>query len=395
VGGVDGERRLLGPHLSGLGTTIFAEMSALAVATGAINLGQGFPDTDGPRPVAEAAAAAILEGRGNQYPPGPGIPELRLAVAAHQRRAYGIELDPDTQVLVTAGATEAIAAAVLALVDTGDEVIALEPYYDSYAATVAMARGVRVPVTLRAPSFRLDVAALRAAVTPRTRMILLNSPHNPTGTVLTLDELAAVASIAVEHDLLVVSDEVYEHLTFGSAEHTPIGTLPGMADRTVTISSAGKMFSFTGWKVGWVTGSAELVAAVRTTKQFLTFVSAGPFQYAVAAALAAEPPTYLALRDGLQDRRDQLCAGLADLGFDVYVPAGTYFATTDVRPLGWTDGLEFCRALPQRCGVVAVPHQVFYDDVEAGRPLVRWAFCKRPEVLDDALARLRTGKLVR
>ena len=388
-------RPLLAPHLAGLGTTIFAEMSALATATGSINLGQGFPDTDGPRAVAEAAAAAILAGRGNQYPPGPGIPELRQAIAAHQQAQYGIGLDPDTQVLVTAGATEAIAAAILALVDTGDEVIALEPYYDSYAATVAMARGVRVPVTLRAPAFRLDVAALRAAVTDRTRLILLNSPHNPTGTVLTRDELAAVAAVAVEHDLLVVSDEVYEHLTFDGVEHIPISTLPGMADRTVTISSAGKTFSFTGWKVGWVTGSAELVAAVRTTKQFLTFVSAGPFQYAVAEALGADPAGFDELRAGLQDRRDQLCAGLADLGFEVFVPAGTYFATTDVRPLGWTDGLEFCRALPQRCGVVAVPHQVFYDDVEAGRPLVRWAFCKRPEVLDDALSRLAAGRLVR
>ncbi len=395
MGRVKRSRPLLGPHLAGLGTTIFAEMSALATATGSINLGQGFPDTDGPRAVAEAAAAAILAGRGNQYPPGPGIPELRHAIAAHQQAQYGIGLDPDTQVLVTAGATEAIAAAMLALVDTGDEVIALEPYYDSYAATVAMARGVRVPVTLRAPSFRLDVAALRAAVTDRTRLILLNSPHNPTGTVLTRDELSAVAAVAVEHDLLVVSDEVYEHLTFDGAEHVPIGTLPGMADRTVTISSAGKTFSFTGWKVGWVTGSAELVAAVRTTKQFLTFVSAGPFQYAVAEALAADPAGYDELRAGLQVRRDQLCAGLGDLGFEVFVPAGTYFATTDVRPLGWTDGLEFCRALPQRCGVVAVPHQVFYDDVEAGRPLVRWAFCKRPEVLDDALSRLAAGRLVR
>ncbi len=395
MGRVKRSRPLLAPHLAGLGTTIFAEMSALATATGSINLGQGFPDTDGPRAVAEAAAAAILAGRGNQYPPGPGIPELRHAIAAHQLAQYGIGLDPDTQVLVTAGATEAIAAAILALVDTGDEVIALEPYYDSYAATVAMARGVRVPVTLRAPSFRLDVAALRAAVTDRTRLILLNSPHNPTGTVLTRDELAAVAAVAVEHDLLVVSDEVYEHLTFDGVEHIPISTLPGMADRTVTISSAGKTFSFTGWKVGWATGSAELVAAVRTTKQFLTFVSAGPFQYAVAEALAADPTGFDELRAGLQDRRDQLCAGLADLGFEVFVPAGTYFATTDVRPLGWTDGLEFCRALPKRCGVVAVPHQVFYDDVEAGRPLVRWAFCKRPQVLDDALSRLAAGRLVR
>ncbi len=387
------DRRLLPPHLAGLGTTVFAEMSALAVATGAINLGQGFPDTDGPRAVAESAARAVLTGRGNQYPPGPGIPELRRAVAAHQRWCYGIELDPDTQVLVTAGATEAIAAAVLALVDQGDEVIALEPYYDSYAATVAMARGVRVPVTLRPPGFALDVAALRAAVTPRTRLLLLNSPHNPTGAVLSRAELAAVAEVAVEHDLLVVSDEVYEHLVFDGAEHVPICTLPGMAGRTLTIGSAGKTFSFTGWKVGWATGPADLVAAVRTTKQFLTYVASGPFQYAVADALGAPPESYAALRDALQAGRDRLCEGLTELGFEVFRPRGTYFVTTDIRPLGWADGLEFCRALPERCGVVAIPHQVFYDDVEAGRPLVRWAFCKRPEVLDEALQRLRAGRL--
>ncbi len=391
-------RSRLAPHLAGLGTTIFAEMSALALSTGSINLGQGFPDTDGPRVVAEAAARAVLEGRGNQYPPGPGIPELRRAIAAHQRDRYGIELDPDTEVLVTAGATEAIAASMLALVDQGDEVVALEPYYDSYAATIEMARGVRVPVTLRPPDFALDVDALRAAITPRTRVILLNSPHNPTGAVLSRDDLAAIAALAVEHDLVVVSDEVYEHLVFSEpegAEHIPISTLPGMADRTVTISSAGKTFSFTGWKVGWVTGSAELVTAVRTTKQFLTFVSAGPFQYAVAEALALPPTVYEDLRATLQVQRDLLCDGLRDLGFEVYVPRGTYFATTDVRPLGWDDGLAFCRELPARCGVVAIPHQVFYDDLAAGRPLVRWAFCKRPEVLVDALTRLRDGRLTR
>jgi N-succinyldiaminopimelate aminotransferase len=392
---VTSSRPRLVPHLAGLGTTIFAEMSALAVSTGSINLGQGFPDTDGPRSVAEAAARAVLEGRGNQYPPGPGIPELRRAITAHQLATYGIELDPDSQVLVTAGATEAIAAAMLALVDEGDEVVALEPYYDSYAATIEMARGVRVPVTLRAPDFALHVDELRTAITPRTRVILLNSPHNPTGAVLSRADLLAVAELAVEHDLVVVSDEVYEHLIFDGAEHVPICTLPGMADRTVTIGSAGKTFSFTGWKVGWVTGSAELVTAVRTTKQFLTFVSAGPFQYAVAEALALPPTVYDDLRIALQAQRDLLCAGLADLGFEVYLPRGTYFATTDGRPLGWDDGLAFCRELPARCGVVAIPHQVFYDDLEAGRPLVRWAFCKRPEVLHEALDRLRSGQLRR
>jgi N-succinyldiaminopimelate aminotransferase len=383
------------PRLADLGTTIFAEMSALAVATGSVNLGQGFPDTDGPAFVARAAADAVLAGRGNQYPPGPGIPELRRAIAAHQLTWYGIELDPDSEVLVTAGATEAIAAAVLALVDDGDEVIALEPYFDSYAATIAMARGVRVPVTLRPPDFALEVAALRAAVTPRTRVILLNSPHNPTGAVLSPAELEAVAEVAREHDLVVISDEVYEHLVFDGGRHTPISTLPGMFERTVSISSAGKTFAFTGWKVGWATGPADLVAAVRTTKQFLTYVSAGPFQYAVAEALTAPPDYYAGLRDTLQAARDQLCDGLADLGLTVYRPSATYFATTDVRPLGWADGMEFCRALPERCGVVAIPHQVFYDDAEAGRPLVRWAFCKKPDVIDEALRRLAAGRLTR
>ena len=394
-GRVDRTRRLLPPHLAGLGTTVFAQMSALAVATGSVNLGQGYPDTDGPVEVAQAAARAVLEGRGNQYPPGTGIPELRRAVAEHQRWRYGIGLDPDTDVLVTAGATEAIAAAMLALVDIGDEVVALEPYYDSYAATIAMARGVRVPVTLRPPLFALDADALRCAVTQRTRVLLLNSPHNPTGAVLSRPELEAVAEVAVAHDLLVVADEVYEHLVFDGAEHIPIATLPGMAERTVTIGSAGKTFSFTGWKVGWVTGPADLVAAVRTTKQFLTYVSAGPFQYAIAEALRAEPGAYEGPRLQMQAQRDLLCEGLADLGLEVFRPRGTYFVTTDVRPLGWSDGMQFCRELPERCGVVAIPHQVFYDDVEAGRPLVRWAFCKRPDVLREALSRLRSGRLAR
>jgi N-succinyldiaminopimelate aminotransferase len=386
-------RPLLNRRLAGMGTTIFAEMSALAVETGAVNLGQGFPDTDGPREVAQAAADAVLSGRGNQYPPGPGIPELRQAIAAHQKRWYGIDCDPAREVLVTAGATEAVAAALLALVEPGDEVIALEPYYDSYAACIAMAGGVRVPVTLRPPQFRLDVAALRAAVTPRTRLILLNTPHNPTGAVLTRAELDAVAELARRHDLLVITDEVYEHLAF-DGEHVPIVTLPGMHDRTVTISSAGKTFSFTGWKIGWVTGSAEIVTAVKTAKQFLTFVNGGPFQYAVAEALRLPDSYFTGLRDDLHRKRDLLCGGLSAAGFEVYRPAGTYFVTTDIRPFGEADGVAFCRSLPHRAGVVAVPAGVFYDDPEAGRSQVRFAFCKREEVLREALTRLgrlRTG----
>jgi N-succinyldiaminopimelate aminotransferase len=370
-----------------MGTTIFAEMSALAVETGAVNLGQGFPDTDGPREIAQAAADAILAGRGNQYPPGPGVPELRQAIAAHQKRWYGFDIDPGREVLVTAGATEAVAAALLALVEPGDEVIALEPYYDSYAACIAMAGGARVPITLRPPDFRLDTAALRAAVTPRTRLILLNSPHNPTGAVLTPAELETVAELARAHDLLVITDEVYEHLAF-DGEHVPIVSLPGMHERTVTISSAGKTFSFTGWKIGWVTASADLVTAVRTAKQFLTFVNGGPFQYAVTEALRLPDSYFTGLRDGLRRKRDLLCAGLAAAGFDVYRPAGTYFVLTDIRPFGETDGVAFCRELPRRAGVVAVPAGVFYDDHDVGRSQVRFAFCKRDEVLREALTRL-------
>jgi N-succinyldiaminopimelate aminotransferase len=375
-------------RLDGLGTTVFAEMSALALETGSVNLGQGFPDTDGPIEVADAAVAAIRAGV-NQYSPGPGQPDLRLAIAEHQQRFYGLELDPATEVVVTTGATESVAAALLGLVDPGDEVVALEPFYDSYAACIQMAGGVRVPVTLRAPDFRLDVDRLRAAVTDRTRLILLNSPHNPTGTVLSEAELAAVADLAVERDLVVVTDEVYEHMTYDVA-HRPLATLPGMRERTLTISSAGKTFSFTGWKVGWATGPADLVRAVLTAKQFLTFVSGAPFQPAVAVGLRL-PDTYFdELGATLRGKRDRLCAGLREVGFDVVVPQGTYFVTADVRPLGWADGLEFCRELPHKTGVVAIPHQVFYDDVEAGRPLVRFAFCKRDEVLDEALTRLHT-----
>ncbi|MFJ5138171.1 pyridoxal phosphate-dependent aminotransferase [Streptomyces sp. NPDC088707] len=381
----------LNRRLAEFGTTIFAEMSALAARTGAINLGQGFPDTDGPEEIREAAVRALRDGRGNQYPPGPGVPELRAAIADHQRDRYGLDHNPDTEVLVTAGATEAIAAALLALVEPGDEVIALEPYYDSYAACVAMAGGTRVPVTLRPHdgSYVLDLDELRAAVTDRTRLILLNTPHNPTGTVLTRAELTAVAELAVERDLLVVTDEVYEHLVFDDAEHLPIASLPGMRERTVTIGSAGKTFSFTGWKVGWVTASPELTSAVRSAKQFLTYVSSGPFQYAIAEALRLPAAYFDTLRAELSAKRDLLSEGLAQAGFAVYKPAGTYFVTTDIRPLGAEDGFAFCRSLPERAGVVAIPNAVFYDHREAGAPFVRFAFCKKTEVLEEAVSRLK------
>jgi N-succinyldiaminopimelate aminotransferase len=383
------------PHLSqrlqGIPPTVFTEMSALAIRTGSVNLGQGFPDSDGPRPTIERARRALAEGE-NQYAPGPGRPELREAIARHQKRHYGLDLDPATDVVVTTGATEAIAAAVLGLVDPGDEVILLEPFYDSYVAVLQMTGAVRRPVTLRAPDFRLDVEAMRAAVTERTRFVLLNSPHNPTGTVLHPDELRAVADLAIEHDLVVITDEVYEHLTYG-VEHVPIATLPGMAERTLTISSVGKSWSFTGWKVGWATGPAELAGAVLAAKQWLTFTSAGPLQSAVAEALDAEDAWPAGLAADLRVRRDLLCDGLAEIGLAPTVPEGTYFVTTDVEHLGHEDGRAFCLDLPRRAGVVAIPLQGFHDDVEAGRHLVRWAFCKDRSVIEDGLRRLKAAEL--
>ena len=380
------------PHLHArlqpFGTTIFAEMSALAVATGAINLGQGFPDTDGPDEVKRAAIAAIEQGH-NQYPPGTGVAELRRAIAEHQQRFYGLAFDSDAEVLVTTGATEAIAAALLALCGPGDEVVTFEPYYDSYAACIAMAGAERRVVTLRPPDYGFDVDELRRAITDRTRLILLNSPHNPTGKVFDRGELDVIARLANEHDLLVVTDEVYEHLVF-EGEHVPIATLPGMRDRTITISSGGKTFSFTGWKVGWVCARPDLVVAVKTAKQFLTYVSGGPFQHAIAIGLQLGDDYYRSFVDDMRDKRDRLCTGLEDAGLTVFRPQGTYFVTTDIRSLGETDGLAFCRALPERCGVVAVPNVVFYDHVDEGTSLVRWACCKRPEVLDEAVTRLKS-----
>jgi N-succinyldiaminopimelate aminotransferase len=377
----------LNARLQGFGTTIFAEMSALAVRTGSINLGQGFPDTDGPAVVADAAVDAIRAGH-NQYPPGPGIPELRAALARHQRRFYGLEYDADTEILVTAGATEAIAAAMLSLCEVGDEVVTFEPFYDSYSATIAMAGAQRRVVTLQPPDYSFDPDALEAAITPRTRLLLLNSPHNPTGKVFAREELELVARLCVEHDLLAVTDEVYEHLVF-DGEHVPLATLPGMRDRTVTISSGGKTFSFTGWKVGWVCAPAPLVTAVRTAKQFLTYVNAAPFQHAIAVGLDLPDEHFTEFASDLRARRDVLSAGLAAAGFEVFPSAGTYFVTTDIRPLGESDGLAFCRALPERCGVVAVPNVVFYENRAAGLPLVRFTFCKRLDVLEEAVLRLK------
>jgi N-succinyldiaminopimelate aminotransferase len=374
-------------RMQGFGTTIFAEMTALAIRTGAVNLGQGFPDTDGPAKMLETAAEAI-RGGANQYPPGPGLPELREAIAAQRAERYGLTYDPAAEILVTVGATEGIAATLLALVETGEEVIVFEPYYDSYAAMIALSGGVRRPVTLRPVDgrFTFDPDELRAAVTPRTRLILINSPHNPTGTVFDRGELEIIAELCREHDLTAVTDEVYEYLTYGP-EHIPLATLPGMRERTVAISSAGKTFSATGWKTGWITGPPEYVRAVQTVKQFLTFTSSAPYQRAVAYALDSELAWVEALRTSLQAKRDRLTGGLEAAGLTPLRAEGTYFVQADVRPLGFTDGMGFCRALHERAGVVAIPAQAFYDS-DAGDPYVRFAYCKRDEVIDDAVERL-------
>ena len=382
---------LLGPD-GAVASTVFAEMTDLARRTGSINLGQGFPDVDGPATVKHAAQRAIEDGH-NQYPPGPGVLELRNAVAGHQYRHYGLDPDPETEVLVTTGATEALAATVLALAGAGDDVVTLEPFYDSYAACIALAgaRHVTVPLVPGPDRFHLDVEALGAAVTDRTRLIVVNSPHNPTGTVLTLDELEAVAAAARRHDALVVTDEVYEHLTFDDTAHVPIATLPGMRDRTITISSAGKTFSFTGWKIGWLHGPAPLVTAVRTVKQFLTYTSGAPFQPAIADALA-DDETPRALADSLAARRDLLCSGLEAAGFGVVVPQGTYFVVADGAPLGFDDGVALCRSLPGLAGVVGVPVSAFCSPgsttARALASRVRFTFVKREDVLHEAVRRL-------
>jgi N-succinyldiaminopimelate aminotransferase len=386
----------LSARLQGFGTTVFAEMSALAVATGSVNLGQGFPDYPGPPEILDIARSAIGTAA-DQYPPGPGTPDLRAAIAEHVRRFRGLRYDADDEVLVTAGATEALSGALLALLDTGDEVVLFEPMYDCYAAGIAMAGGVARPVPLRPPAdgtgrWTFDPDELRAAITPRTRLLLVNTPHNPTGKVFTRDELALLADHAREHDLLVLTDEVYEHLVFSGARHASLATLPGMRERTLVVSSAGKTFNVTGWKIGWICGPAALVSAVRTAKQFLTYVNGGPFQPAIAAGLRLPDAYFTAAARDLEYRRDVLVQGLRDAGLPVIAPEATYFATVDVRgvqPDG--DGLAFCRALPGRAGVVAVPSGVFYaaEHAHLGRHLVRFAFCKGDDVLGEAVERLR------
>ncbi|GAA4670598.1 aminotransferase class I/II-fold pyridoxal phosphate-dependent enzyme [Frondihabitans cladoniiphilus] len=378
-----------------LAPTIFAEMSALANRTGAINLGQGFPDEDGPEEVLEAARQAITDGV-NQYPPGRGLPVLLEAVAAHQKRFYGIELDPSLEVLVTAGATEALAATLLALVDAGDEVVTLEPFYDSYGAVIGLSRGQHVTVPLRGPDFRVGHDELRRAVTDRTRIILLNDPHNPTGTVLDEATKSLIVELAHQHDALIVSDEVYEHLIFDGVAHHPISTLPGAADRTITVSSGGKTFSTTGWKIGWLSGPAALVERILAVKQFLTFVNGAPFQPAIAVGLGLPDSYFEGIAATLQHKRDLLSAGLVAAGLPVSRPQGSYFVVADARGLGFDDAAELCRRLPSLAGVVGVPISAFcHADLAAEySSLVRFAFCKRVDVLERAsaqLAALRPG----
>jgi N-succinyldiaminopimelate aminotransferase len=384
-------REPLVERMQSFGETIFAEMTALAIRLGALNLGQGFPDTDGPAAMLEVATNAIAGGV-NQYPPGPGVPELREAVSRHQAQRYGLQYDPASEVFVTVGATEAVSATVLATCERGDEVVVFEPFYDSYPAVIALSGATRRVVTLRPDGptgrFTFDPAELRAAIGPRTRLMLINSPHNPTGTVFNRDELALIAQLCVEHDLYAVTDEVYEHLTYDGAEHLPLASFPGMWERTFSISSAGKTFSVTGWKTGWVCAPPELITAVQTVKQFTTFTANGALQLAVAHALDNELDWVQAQRAALQGKRDRLSAGLTKAGFEVHQPAGTYFVQADVRPLGFDDGTAFARSLPERAGIVAIPSSVFYDDVKAGQPFVRFAFCKKDEVIDEAVARL-------
>ncbi|MHA7652755.1 pyridoxal phosphate-dependent aminotransferase [Mycobacterium sp. ML4] len=374
-------------------TTVFAEMSALAARIGAVNLGQGFPDEDGPPEMLRAAQDAIGAGV-NQYPPGPGAAPLRQAIAAQRRRHFGIEYDPDTEVLVTVGATEAIAGAVLGLVEPGSEVLLIEPFYDSYSPVVAMAGAHRVAVPLVADGrgFALDADALRRAITPRTRALIINSPHNPTGAVLSDAELRAVAEVAVTSDLLVITDEVYEHLVYDGHTHVPLAALNGMAQRTVTISSAAKMFNCTGWKIGWACGPAHLIAGVRAAKQYLSYVGGAPFQPAVALALDTQDDWVVTLRNSLQDRRDRLAKGLSEIGFAVHDSCGTYFLCADPRPLGYDDSTAFCAALPEKVGVAAIPMSAFCDPgakhAELWNHLVRFTFCKRPDTLDEAISRL-------
>ena len=378
-------RRALTRRLPGITTSVFAEMSALARKHDAVNLGQGFPNFDGPEEVKRAAIAAIEAGH-NQYAPMSGVPTLLAAVAAHQQRFYGLDFDPASEITVYAGATEALSSTLAALLDPGDEVVVFDPIYDSYLPCIALAQAVPRAVVLDPPRFRIDAAALDAVIGPRTRALMLNTPTNPSGRVLSREELEIIAAACVRHDLIAITDEVYEHLVFEGA-HVPLASLPGMRDRTVTVSSAGKAFSLTGWKIGWTCAAPPLTDALRMVHQFVTFAVATPFQHAAAVALAAPDRYYETLRDDYRARRDKLCRGLASLGFAVTPPEGTYFALADIRPLGFTDDVVFCRRLVEHFGVAAIPYSAFGTDGRH-RHLVRFAFCKDDATLDEGLRRL-------
>jgi aspartate/methionine/tyrosine aminotransferase len=376
-------------YLGSIGTTVFSVMSALAARHGSINLGQGFPDTDGPDDILQAAADALRDGR-NQYPPMPGVPELRQAVALANRRFYGLDIDWASEVTVTSGATEAITACLMAVLDPGDEVVLIEPLYDTYVPVVRMLGAVPRIVRLAPPNWALPRAELAAAFGPRTKAILFNSPMNPTGKVFGEQDLAFIADLVARHDTFAICDEVYEHLTFNGARHIPLMTLPEMRQRTMRIGSAGKTFSLTGWKVGYVTAAPALTALIQKAHQNLTFATPPNLQRAVAQGLAKDDRYFAGLSGALQDRRDQLAAGLAAIGFAVLPTQGTYFITADFAPLGFDgDDVAFCRHITEHAGVTAIPVSAFYDQPDAPRHYARFAFCKRPEVLDEAITRLR------
>ena len=381
-------------RLQGFGASIFAEMTALAVSTGSINLGQGFPDYDGPTEVLQIAREQISAGN-NQYPPGIGMPDLRLAVSEHQERFWGLTYDPDSEILITMGATEALAGALLGILNDGDEVIVFEPLFDTYAGCIALSGAQMVPITLRPQAsgrYEFDADELRKSITPKTRMILVNSPHNPTGSVFALEELKTIAAVAIDNDLIVISDEVYEHLIFDNKKHIPIATLPGMFERTITISSGGKSFNTTGWKIGWACAPAPLIAATRMAKQLFTFAGGSPFQPAIAAGLRLPDQYFQALASDLQHKRDVLMSALDACGLQPITPEGTYFITADIRdrrPDG--DGVAFCRELPLLAGIVAIPAAVLYDlrHESEGRHLVRFAFCKELTTISRASDQLK------
>lgn len=372
--------------LQGLGTSIFAEMTQLAAEHNAINLGQGMAEFPAPD-LAKTRAAEAIHADLNQYAPSVGLPSLRQSIAEHQRRFWGLEYDWTSEITVTAGATEAITATIMALCETGDEVVLFEPHFDSYPANVGMAGATVRAVTLRPPSFDWDPEELEETLSPRTRLMLLNTPHNPSGAVYTREQLEYLARLCVERDIIMVTDEVYEHVVY-EGEHICPSTLPGMRDRTVQISSAGKTFSVTGWKVGWACASPPLTAAIRTAKQYLTFTNGTPFQHAIADALRLDDDFYTDLAHSYRHLRDLIVDGLTDVGFEVYAPAGSTFVITDIRPLGYSDEVEFCRMLPEKVGVVAIPCSAFYENKRNGRHLVRFAFCKTEPALVEGIERL-------